>query len=339
MSANSKTRNPEAEGRKFWAVVCVCVAGLISATLLTIGLNSAKADVADVEFDAVSIKQGAKLAVNGTHIITAGRDNQLLAEETSDEEVLSEQTDGVLASFAEEKYQQDPVVEILTNAGYPTRAYISENFAYISNTSLSYWLQDTRSFHGVSTRSWRTTDNKASVVKVPMNGKAPDGTLFTSADGTTVDTKDYDFETDTTFADYNVKAGEMVHSIYSQSVASFDWRTSSSIVIEDGTDVWNNPFLLDDNEQGYYKTRIVQVGETFHRYEVYGRVVFEKAADGTVNPFIEKVSKGQTYKKGDILVSFATWSSGVLPYLENEAEGFRAADELAYYPFYFKALN
>ena len=89
MSAYSKTRNPEAEGRKFWAVVCVCVAGLMCATLLTIGLNSAKADVADVTFDDVTINAGAKISLNGTHTLTGLYGNKLLADETNGEEVES----------------------------------------------------------------------------------------------------------------------------------------------------------------------------------------------------------------------------------------------------------
>lgn len=111
-------------------------------------------------------------------------------------------------------------------------------------------------------------------------------------------------------------------------------------MIEDGQDAWNNPYLIDDTDQGYYKTRVWGVStHPMYGYPINGKVVYEKGADGSDNALIVKAEKGLTYKKGDILVAFAMPNSSVGLRLENKAEGFNSSSEYGLVAFYYKAKS
>ena len=353
MNVNSKRRNPEAEGRKFWAVVCVCVAGLMCATLLAIGLNSAKADVADVTFDDVTINAGAKISLNGTHTVTGLYGNKLLADETNGEEVESAETDAIVASFASEHYENDALTNNLTNASLLDISTFNTNRPFLQTVDKGFWLTDESSTYGVATQAWRTASNGTETLTKDAQGKAPDGTLFTPApewaardylnyklnnnplkcfqlDG-------YDLIGKTQLGDCSW-AGKTYVWTQGSSARTTCWEYDTTIAhtIYPGKEIYNNPWCIEDHSRGFYKT--TATSEWWVANGIGGRVEIYEGSD-TVEPEVFMANDYLIYKyikAGDTLFldvtsNFLQDSTGFLHYTSNKLQ------HSEFYNIYFKA--
>ena len=353
MSANSKTRNPEAEGRKFWAVVCVCLAGLLCATLLTIGLNSAKADVADVTFDDVTINAGAKISLNGTHTLTGLYGNKLLADETNGEEVESSDTALILSSFATDRYDNDALAPFLKNASLLDVNSFNTNHAFLATVDKEFWLSDESSSYGVVTQAWRTASNGTETLTKDAQGKAPNGALFTPAPEwggedylyykmngyplKSIEMKGFDVKAKTQFEDCAWPIVTRTWDINeTEKVVPFEFDTNLTKTFYVGKDVYNNPWCIEDHSRGFYKTTAaVTYGisglihgriELFEGSETAEAAVFLQSGQDMYSPI----------KVGDVLLLtglYASYFTDTTGFVQDSTDGYGRVR----YNAYFKA--
>lgn len=273
--------------------------------------------MADVEFDNISISQGARLHLNGDQTVTAISGGKVVANQTNGDEVESAEASALLPSFINDHYGADQLSTYFSNASLITADIFKANQKYLPGTDNSFWLADESSTYGVPIQAWRTATNGTESLTKAAQGKAPNGTLFTPAPEyastalydymlnypkKTIPMNGYDVKSATQFKDCSWPATTKTWSLDSKEKQTC-WQHSTTLsrTIYNGKEVYNNPWCIEDHSKGYYKTTATT--EYFNKNLIEGRVEIFEGSD-TADPaafFHTRATMYSPIEAGDVL--------------------------------------